>query len=85
MQKLRADSGLVEKARANIAHWLRTCDERAAPDLREWQRLLDGSFDDLLAVLFSADERATRLRQSSPFYGILTPEERLAIPGFLRT
>lgn len=69
----------MEKAHANIAPWLRTCDERAAPDLREWQGLLDGSFEDLFAVLLSTDERATRLRQSSPFCGILTPEERLAI------
>jgi hypothetical protein len=30
-------------------------------------------------MLESTDERATRLRQSSPFCGILSPAERIAI------
>jgi hypothetical protein len=33
----------------------------------------------LIVLLRSGDERATRLRQSSPFAGLLTPEERQAI------
>lgn len=41
--------------------------------------MLDGPFERLLALLESEDERATRLRQSSPFCGIVTPDERRAI------
>ena len=78
-EKLRSDPTRVEKARSNLARWLETCSAAARPDLLEWQRWLSGPFDELLALLEATDERATRLRQSSPFCGILTPEERLAI------
>lgn len=46
----------------------------------EWRRLLTTlPFQDLLAFLVSPEQEPTRLRQSSPFADILTPEERLAI------
>ena len=77
--KLRSQPALVEKARGNLARWLETCSGGAKPALLEWQRLLSAPFDELLAFMEATDERATRLRQSSPFCGILTPEERLGI------
>ena len=77
--KLRTDPALLGKARANLSRWLQTSDNRSVPDLHEWQRLLEGSFAELLALLESSDEHATSLRQSSPFCGILSPQERLAI------
>jgi hypothetical protein len=77
--RLRGQPALVEKARGNLARWLETCSTRARPALLEWQHLLDGPFDELLVLLEATDERATRLRQSSPFCGILTEEERLRI------
>jgi hypothetical protein len=33
----------------------------------------------VIELLRAPDERATRLRQSSPFAGVLTPRERQAI------
>lgn len=77
--KLRAEPALVEKARANLARWLATSSPRVSPDLLEWQRVLSGPFDALLALIEATDERAARLRQSSPFCGILTTEERTGI------
>ena len=77
--KLRSQPSLVEKARGNLARWLETCSAGAKPALLEWQRLLSGSFDELLALMQATDERATRLRQSSPFCGILSESERLSI------
>ena len=77
--KLRAEPALIEKARGNLARWLETCSDRARPALLEWQGLVDGPFDELLVLLEATDERATRLRQSSPFCGILTEDERLGI------
>ena len=77
--KLRSQPVLVDKARDNLARWLETCSAGAKPALLEWQRLLFGSFDELLALMEATDERATRLRQSSPFCGLLTEEERLGI------
>ena len=78
-EKLRRDPALVDKARANLSRWLQTCDPHSAADLLEWQRLVDGPLPELLAVLGSTGERADRLRQSSPFCGILTAAEGLAI------
>jgi hypothetical protein len=77
--KLRTDPELIEKARANLGRWLGTVSPRSKPALLEWQRILEGPFEDVLALLEATDERATRLRQSSPFAGILTQDERLEI------
>ena len=77
--KLEAQPELLETARANLKRWL-TSESSAA--LREWQRLLDTlPLPELLGLLRSPDEEAARLRQSSPFAGLLSPAERGAILG----
>jgi hypothetical protein len=77
--KLEHDPALVHVARANLERWLRTVPR---PALLEWQHLLDITpLPQLLALLRSNDDHAARLRQSSPFAGILTPEERQSIQG----
>ena len=77
--KLRADPTLVQHAHGNLDRWLLDCSERSRPALLEWRELLDGPLDELLSLLTSPEERAVRLRQSSPFAGLLTPEERWEI------
>lgn len=77
--KLRANPALVTKARANLERWLATCSPGVRPVLVEWQRLLDGPAEALFAMLEGSDEHAARLRQSSPFCGIITPAERTRI------
>lgn len=75
--KIEAQPALLDVARSNLRRWMAST---PAPSLREWAELLDaGKLDALLAVLRSPSEEATRLRQSSPFAGLLTPQERLAI------
>ena len=75
--KLEAQPELLDVARANLQRWLRL---NPAPALHEWARLLDSlSVPALVGLLRSADERATRLRQSSPFAGFLSAQERQAI------
>jgi hypothetical protein len=77
--RLRSEPALLERARAILLRWLGSCAEASRPDLREWQALIDGPREVLLRTLEGTDERCVRLRQSSPFCGILTPEERNAI------
>ena len=77
--KLRTDPTLVQHARGNLERWLRDCSTRTRPALLEWRALFDGPIDELLTFLTSQEERAVRLRQSSPFAGILTPDERAVI------
>lgn len=75
--RIEARPELLDVARANLARWIA---HARVPALAEWQRLLDElPLPDLLSLLRADDETAARLRQSSPFAGILTPEERREI------
>ena len=77
--KIAADPALVDLARANLTRWLETVSPRTRPALLEWRAILDGPPDQLLTLLRSSEERAVRLRQSSPFAGALSTAERTAI------
>lgn len=75
--KIEARPELLDVARANLARWISHSPRGA---LLEWQRLLDGMpLAQLLALLRADCETSARLRQSSPFAGLLTPDERRAI------
>jgi len=67
-------------ARANIAI-ARAADEtgRAESWRRAWETLLDGPLDLLLATLCSTSRRAAQLRQTAPFAGLLSPQERWSV------
>jgi hypothetical protein len=76
-EKLIAHPELLEVARQNLRRWLAS---HPQPALLEWQRALDSlPLAGVIELLRAPDERATRLRQSSPFAGVLTPRERQAI------
>ncbi len=68
--------GVRGRARRNLSV-MREANPGSAPWLDEWERLLDAPLHELGAVLISADEQACALRQSSPFAGVLSHEERL--------
>jgi hypothetical protein len=55
------------------------CDASVRPAFEEWRAILEVPISGVFAVLEGVDERSMRLRQSSPFGGILTPAERTAI------
>jgi len=75
--KLEANPALLGIARANLQRWLGTAPR---PALIEWLELLDLTpLPQLLELLRSPGDHAARLRQSSPFAGLLTPEERQSI------
>jgi hypothetical protein len=77
--KLIAQPELVDRAKATLRRWMTTCSRRAQPALREWQSVLDGPLDGVISLLTSRDDRSRRLRQSNPFAGVLSNEERNAI------
>jgi hypothetical protein len=75
--KLEAAPALLEVARANLSRWLHANPSAA---LMEWGGVLErSSLPELVALLRSTSESAVRLRQSSPFAGVLTREEREVI------
>ena len=78
-RRIEQDHSLSEVPRENIRRWVarnhyHPGEVRA---LREWEELLKpGKLDQLLRVMSDPGEEATRMRQSSPFAGILSNEER---------
>src|SRR6478735_7919728 len=77
--KIAADPALIERARGTLRRWMAEASPRVLPVLLEWETLLSGPMEEILACLKDTGERATRLRQSSPFAGILSPAERSSI------
>jgi hypothetical protein len=77
-RKVLADPGLLDIARENLRRWQCTVDS-PSPALAEWGHILNGPADQVARFLEEPSERATRLRQSSSFCGILTDAERRAI------
>jgi hypothetical protein len=67
---------LVDQARRNVNRWLETCSPGVRPALHEWLAALNGPIEAVMALLTANDERATRLRQSNPFAGLLPEVER---------
>jgi hypothetical protein len=80
--KIRANPKLIQIALTNIERWLANPDysESNRQALMEWKNIIENSSVGVLATLLeSSSDEARRLRQSSPFCGILTPDERQAI------
>ena len=77
-RKLAANPALLDKARENLRRWQKSSN---SPSLAfaEWAQILTNPVDQVAQLLEERSERATRLRQSSPFCGILTKTERRAI------
>ena len=72
-----ANRGGLEKARGICARWL--AENPSSAVIKEWSRILGEDWNQVRAVLLDEGEFGQRLRQSSPFCGVLTPEERWAI------
>ena len=77
-KKITADASLIEFARQNVKRWQAASDS-ASPALTEWEQILGKPLGEIVAFLTERSEHATRLRQSSPFAGILTEAERSSI------
>jgi hypothetical protein len=70
------DHRAVDKARALCARWKKTT---PCADIELWAELLRGGWPEIRAVLLDPSERGARLRQSSPFCGVLSPRERWSL------
>jgi len=77
--RIAVDPAAVTRARMTLSRWMATCAPASRSTLLEWQAVLDGPVEQVVAMLTSPDERATRLRQSNPFAGVLSNQERNAI------
>jgi hypothetical protein len=71
----RLDDDFVEEARRSLRRWRREgrIDSRWAD---EWERTLEKPLDQIARVIGADSPRARELRQTSPFAGVLTEQER---------
>jgi hypothetical protein len=78
-ERLSAHPELIPQAKATVERWLATASPGVSKALHERLIALDGPIEGVIELLTSPDERATRLRQSNPFAGLLPQHERNAI------
>ena len=76
-KRIEANPGIISIAKKNLERWIKKDGE--LPVWREWREILGRPMDQILALLISPDENVRRLRQSSPFCGVLSPRERWKI------
>jgi hypothetical protein len=77
--KIERQPKLLEIARNNLKRW-RTRWEDAVPAWhQEWCEILDRPWPEVVVVMTEPGEDFARLRQSSPFAGVLSAEERRCI------
>lgn len=75
---LRVRGGeVVEVARQNISR-MRSVNPHASPLLDEWERILEGTVNQIVARMLDPSEHGRDLRQVTPFAGVLTPAQRAA-------
>jgi len=78
VERLMHDSNaVIGKALENLDRWAANREAAGVPAVyQEWRNLLVGkSANEIAQILLSQDENAVRLRQSSPFAGVLDARE----------
>ena len=81
-RKVRQHPELLARAQNNLARWRKDVESGDGSSLRyleAWEKLLSLDVESMLAVAMQESEEPTALRYMSPFAGVLTQEERLAI------
>lgn len=63
----------LRKARENCSRWYRV---DRSPAIAEWLAILKQDWPQIRKVLLDKGEEGRRLRQNSPFCGVLSPRER---------
>jgi len=78
-RKIERNPKLIEIARRNMERWSAKQEGAGPAWIEEWRGILNQQWQDIAALITDPGENATRLRQSSPFAGILTNQERWRI------
>lgn len=78
-QKLERDPHLLEVPRNNLNRWRSRWGAQTPRWFEEWSQIMARPWREIAALITEPSENAARLRQSSPFAGVLTPQERKRI------
>jgi hypothetical protein len=85
-ERLDKNPSLVRRAIRHLERVLQEDQGAAAHDLEEWKAILTSySLERTKEFLVAQSSRAERLRQSSPFFAVLSPEEQDRVLEFLET
>jgi len=69
----------LERARRTCRHWLEVLPESQHAPVLEWSAILERTWSEIREALLDPGEQGNRLRQNSPFCGVLSDRERWAI------
>ena len=83
-QKVERNPALLREVRETLAAWRSRYGADAPRALEEWQAILERSWPEIAALITDPGERATRLRQSTPFAGVLSARERKRVYAAFR-
>jgi hypothetical protein len=75
-RKIAAEPRLLDVARRNLAAWAARYGDSPPRALEEWRLILARPWPVIASLITDPGEDAARLRQSSPFAGVLAPAER---------
>ncbi|MCP4624269.1 MAG: hypothetical protein GY850_12145 [bacterium] len=76
-EAIEHDTSLVRRAKEHVQRMLKSDFGAATKDIEQWRDILESySIRRLSRFLISTSERANRLRQSTPLFAVLRPDER---------
>ena len=78
-EKIQRNPALLDVARRNLARWRARWDDQPPAWHREWAGILQRPWSDIAAIITEPSEEGARLRQSTPFAGVLSATERRRI------
>jgi hypothetical protein len=78
-QKVTRDPALLDIPRKNLKRWRTRWSGHPPAWYSEWSGIMTRPWPEIAALITEPSENAARLRQSSPFAGVLTPVERKRI------
>lgn len=73
------DLSALARARSNLDRWQSQFGTDLPSAYSEWIKILDAGLERVLYVLEADDQDSIRKRSSSPFAGVLSPQERWEI------
>jgi hypothetical protein len=75
-RKIERDRRLLDVPRNNLKRWRKRWATDVPKWFAEWQEILRRPWPEIAALITEPSEEAARLRQSSPFAGVLSAGER---------
>jgi Antitoxin MazE-like len=78
-EKIQRDRKLLEIAVSNLKRWRARWEGQVPTWHQEWSEIMSRPWSEIAAIMTEPSEEGARLRQSSPFAGVLSATERRRI------